>query len=212
MGSVTIAAVYGAGGSVVAPVVAERLGLHLIDRAIPVELAARMAQPLRDALADDEHRVGQLAGILTSALNMSGLFVGVPIAPEALGHDQRIAATERALVDATEAGGVVILGRAGVFVLKGRPDILHVRLTGPRDARVRQAMARECLDEAAARRQLKETDTAREAYVRTFYPGERWDDPSSYHLVIDSTAISLDACAELIVAAARDRFGAHPLV
>jgi cytidylate kinase len=204
MGSVTIAATYGAGGSVVAPAVAERLGLPLIDRAIPVELAARMAQPLRDALADDEHHVNQLTALLTSCINMSGLFVGVPIAPEALGHDKRIAATERALLEAADAGGAVILGRAAVFVLKDRPDALHVRLSGPPEARVRQAVAHEGLDEQAARRQLKETDSAREAYIRYFYSGQNWEHASHYHLVIDSTAISLDACADLIVAAARD--------
>jgi cytidylate kinase len=206
MGTVTIAATYGTGGSVIAPAIAEQLGLHLIDRAIPVALAAKMARPLHDALADDEHRVSQLASILTSCINMSGLFVGVPVAPEALGHDERIAATERALVEAADAGGAVILGRAGVFVLKDRKDTLHVRLTGPREARVKQAMAHEGIDEASALSQLKETDAARQAYIRYFYSNENWEDPSHYHLVIDSTAIPLDACTDMIVAAARARF------
>jgi cytidylate kinase len=39
-----------------------------------------------------------------------------------------------------------------------------------------------------------------------FY-GVRQSDPKLYHLVIDSTALSFDACTEIVVAAAKDRFG-----
>jgi cytidylate kinase len=210
MGSVTIAATYGAGGSAVAPAVAERLGLHMVDRAIPVELAHRLARPLTEALADDERREGTLTRILTRAISMSGLFVGVPVAPEELGVDERITATEHALREAAAAAGVVVLGRAGVFVLAHRADTFHVRLDGPVDARVRQAMEHFGIDEATARQQQRESDMARRAYVRHFYPGRRWEDPSNYHLVLDSTAIPVESCAELVVTAARAYFAATP--
>jgi cytidylate kinase len=137
---------------------------------------------------------------------MSGLFVGVPLAPEELGANDHIAATERALRQAADAEGAVILGRAGVFVLRGRSDTLHVRLDGPVEARLRQAMAHEGLDEQTAREMQQEADQAREAYISHFYQGARWDDPRNYHLVLDSTAVSLDACVEVITAAARDLF------
>jgi cytidylate kinase len=207
MGSVTIAATYGAGGSVIGSAVAERLGLPLIERAIPISLAAKLAHPLRVALADDVlHDGRQMTRILFSAINMSGLFVGVPIPPGALGVDDRIAATERALRQAADAGGAVILGRAGVFVLAGRPDTLHVRIDGPPEARLRQAMEHERIDEAAAAKQLRDTDQARKAYVKHFYPEVRWEDPCHYHLWLDSTVISLGTCVDLIVAGAKDRF------
>ena len=207
MGSVTIAATYGAGGSVVGPAVAERLSLPMIDRAIPISLAAKLAHPLRVALADDvRHEGRQLTRILSSAINMSGIFVGLPIPPGALGVDDRVPATERALRDAADAGGAVILGRAGVFVLAGRPDTLHVRLDGPPEARLRQAMEHERIDEPAAAKQLRETDQGRKLYVRQFYQGVRWEDPCHYHLWLDSTVLSLDACVNLIVTGATDRF------
>jgi cytidylate kinase len=208
MGTVTIAATYGAGGSVVAPAVAERLGLPMIERAIPIPLAAKLAHPIRIALADDvRHEGRQLTRILSTAINMSGLFVGLPISSEVVGVDDRIAATEHALRQVAEAGGAVILGRAAVFVLAGRPDALHVRLDGPPEARLRQAVEHERIDEAAAAKQLRETDQARKAYVRHFYPDVRWEDPRHYHVWLDSTVISLDTCVDLIVAGAKDRFG-----
>ena len=46
--------------------------------------------------------------------------------------------------------------------------------------------------------------TALDAYVRHFYGAEP-DDPRLYHLVVDSTALGLDACVELIALAAGAR-------
>jgi cytidylate kinase len=203
MGTVTIAATYGAGGSVVAPAVAERLGLPLIDRVIPVSLAHELAGPL----ADDEHRQpGPVGRALLRAVDMAGLFVGAPVPDEALGADDRVAATEEALRKVTAGSGAVVLGRAAVFVLRGRPQTLHVRLDGPPEARVLQAVRHEGMDAGTAAAQRRETDRARAAYVHHFHPRERWEDPANYHLVLDSTAISLETCVELIVAAARDVF------
>jgi len=208
MGTVTIAATYGAGGSVIAPKVAERLGLPLIDRAIPVALAHDLAVSLRQALAADEHRLpGPVGRVLLRAIDLSGLYVGVPVHHSQLGADERVATTEAALRHCADRGGAVVLGRAGVFVLRDRADTLHVRLDGSEAARLRQAMSHEGLDEATARVQLRETDRARSAYVSHFYPGQRWEDPANYHLVVDSTAISLDACVQVIVSAAHDLFG-----
>jgi cytidylate kinase len=98
----------------------------------------------------------------------------------------------------------VILGRAGAIVLREHPGALHVRLDGPVEARIRQGMAVEGVDRETAERHIEETDKARRAYVNHFY---RCDprEASLYHLVIDSTAIPLGACAELIVGAARAR-------
>jgi cytidylate kinase len=209
MGTVTIAATYGAGGSVVARAVAERLSLPLVDRALPVALAHELAAPLQGALAEDERRRPGLVGrALACVIDMSGLYVGAPLPLREPGADDRVAATEEALRQSACRGGAVVLGRAGVFVLRGRADTLHVRLDGPASARQRQAMRHEELDEATAALQRRETDRARAAYVSHFYPGERWDDPANYHLVIDSTAIPLDACVELVVVAANQLFAA----
>jgi cytidylate kinase len=208
MGTVTIAATYGAGGSVVAPAVAERLGLPLIDRVIPVALAVELAAPLRTALAEDERRQPNIVGrALMRAIDLSGLFVGVPVPNEVLGADERVAATEEALRQTADRTGAVVLGRAGVFVLRGRPDTLHVRLDGPADGRLRQAVTYRRIHEGIAAVQQREADRARAAYIRHFHPGEHWADPANYHLVIDSTAISLDTCVDLVATAARDLFG-----
>ena len=98
-----------------------------------------------------------------------------------------------------EAGAGVILGRGAAIVLgKGRG--FHVRLDGPPQARVAQGAAIEGVSVAQARRHLEAADRARDTYVRRLYRTDPADS-RHYHLVIDSTALPLDAVTELIARA-----------
>ena len=209
MGTVTIAATYGAGGSVIAPAVARRLELPFIDRAIPAALAREIHEPLDAALADDADRTPRVARLLDRVLATSGLFVGVLASPEQRGALPEIARTEEVLRHIADTTGAVVLGRAGVFALKDRQGVLHVRLDGEVEARRRAAAARHGIDMAAATRAQEQNDRARRAYVEHFYPrAGAWNDPRHYHVMLDSTAISHQACIEIIVTAAQDLFSA----
>lgn len=209
MGAVTIAATYGAGGSVVAPAVAKELGLPFIERAIPIAVAKRINASLDDELVDDAEHSSRIDRFLDRLLASSGLFAGVPPAPEALGAVPEIEKTEAILRRVANTTGGVILGRAGVFVLKGHPAVLHVRLDGDVEARCRAAAERRGLDYAAATREQRQTDRARLAYIEHFYPqAGAWNDPRHYHVVLDTAALSLDVCTEIIVRSARDLFAA----
>lgn len=208
MGTVTIAATYGAGGSVIAPAVAERLGLPFIERAIPIAIAEKIDASLGDTLADDVDSSSRVGRVLERILASSGLFVGVPPAPAELGDLPEIEKTEAILRMLADTTGGVILGRAGVFVLKGHPGVLHVRLDGAVGARCNAAAARRGIDYAAAAREQQRTDRARLAYIEHFYPrAGAWNDLRHYHVVLDSTALSTDVCIEIIVRSAQDLFG-----
>ena len=203
---ITLSAPYGAGGSWIGPEVARRLDVPFVDRAIPTAVAERLSVPLDEAIDRDESAGGVLTR-MTVWLGQVGQAFGAPgAAPvEAVEEEDYRRATEAVLREhASTAPGAVILGRAGVVVLRDEPGALHVRLDGPVDARIRQGMEVEGVDRETAERHVEETDKARRAYVQHFY---RCDirEASLYHLVIDSTTIPLDACVELIVMAARAR-------
>ena len=68
-------------------------------------------------------------------------------------------------------------------------------------------MEHEQIDYLTAARNLHEIDHVRRAYVSHFYPRSgHWEDPRHYHMVLDSTAISTDACVEIITQGATDFF------
>jgi cytidylate kinase len=204
VGIVTISAPYGAGGAEVAPAVAERLGLPFHDRAIPAQVAGRLGVPVAEAEANDETVVRGLWRLVASLGTMPDPVGGVM--PTGSLPDERAyrLQTERILAEMADSGGGVVLGRAAALVLGDRPDALHVRLDGPPRRRLAAAVARSGRSEDDVRRDLEANDRTREAYVRHFY---RCDPASArhYHLVVDSTALPLDAVVDLIVVAARGR-------
>jgi hypothetical protein len=202
---VTLAALYGAGGSVVGPRVAERLGVPFLDREIPEAVAAQTGLSTDAVGGVDEAPRGRSERLISRLGRASTINGGAGHAVDDLDLQERRLRghVEEFLARASESGGVA-LGRGGMVVLRGVPNALHVHLGGPRQARVRQAMAIDEVDREIAERRQKAEDKARIGYVRRAY-GVDGEDPGMYHLMLDSTALDLDVCVELIVTASRAR-------
>jgi cytidylate kinase len=204
---VTLAALYGAGGSVVGPRVAERLGVPFLDRAIPSAVAKRAGLSERAvATADEEPRSRR--DRLIDAL-------GRAVPPSSASGHERLdlesralhGEIERCLADARRSGGVV-LGRGGAVVLASVPGALHAYLGGSRDGRIERVMERDDVDRSTAARRVRANDRARRDYVRSVY-GIDGDDPTLYHLMVDAVSLGVEACVELIVAASESLAGEH---
>jgi Cytidylate kinase-like family len=202
---VTLAALYGAAGSVIGPRVAEQLGVPFLDREIAEAVAERSGlSQATVADVDDVPRspLDRLAASLGRASTISGASGGsVEHLDVQEGAVRRH--VEEFLARATISGGVA-MGRGGMVVLRTLSWALHVYLGGPRDARVAQRMAIEGIDRATAEERQKAEDGARISYVRRAY-GVDGRDPVWYHLMLDSTAIDVDTCVDLIVTAAQAR-------
>ncbi len=198
---VTISASYGAGGSAVAPRVAERLGLPFVDRAIPVAVADDLGVSTEEA--DELYRnvSGRWPRFLAAMTSLSYDFA-MPIVQEVTTEGSDLAkCTDDHLHRLAREGGAVVLGHAAALVLAGRPDALHVRLDGPPEARVAAAMRQHGIDHDAAQTAMRENDKLRTGYVTHFYQADAAD-PSLYDLVIDSTRLDWRQVEELIVYAA----------
>lgn len=212
MPGITVSAGYGAGGSTIAPRLAQKLQWHFVDRAITSTVADRLHLTEEEVQSGGASRWNRfLAGLAALAPNTSE-------DPPTTWDDIQIRdAMTAELRRAVRNGGAVILGRAGACALRDEPDVLRVRLYGPREARIAQAAVLEKVDEATARERVDSVDRARNAYVRRLY-GRRADDPDLYHLQLDSTALTVDACVQLVLsawssfstAAARQASGASP--
>ena len=203
---VTISASYGAHGDQIAHRVAERLDLPFLDRAIPASVVQQLAPYGEIEESLDEPAPRRWERIIMGFANAT-----TPMGPNQLPTaeietpERFRKANEAKLREVADNTGGVILGRAGMAVLADRPGVLRVRLDGPVEARIAQAIA-QGVDEANARKDQRAVDRARDAYARVFF-NARQDDPRLYHLMIDSTALSVEASADIIVRAASDRFG-----
>ena len=201
---VTLSATYGAGGSEVGPALAGRLGVPFVDRLIPSEVASGLSARLAAAHELDEHSRGVAARLLSSLAPIGQAFGAEAPAADPMADREFREMTERIIFEHAESGRGVILGRAGAVVLRDDPRALHVRLDGPREARLRQAMRIQSIERRVAERRMLETDRARHAYVHHYKHADARD-PALYHLLLDSTALDLATCVELIALAAEDR-------
>jgi len=161
----------------------------------------------RPPAPDLDPEVEEPSGRLLSRVASLALAWGTPggmgldeLLPDSTGRDQ----IEREIRELAAGGAGVILGRGAAVILHDDERALHVLLDAPKEARVRQAMEIENLDHEAAERRLARVDRFRRAYVETFY-GADLREAGICHLIIDSTAIPLDDCVELIAAAAMSR-------
>ena len=196
---VTVSASYGAGGAVVAPALAERLGVPFLQRATTSSGGSSGPEPCFERLGPEEARLTPAHRLLASLMQT------VPLGPTqspipAYHQDEslrRYCEEDIRRMAAEDAG--VILGRGAAVVL-GKNTGFHVRLDGPPDLRVVQGASIEAIGPDEARRHLDAADRARDAYVRRLYRADPTD-TRHYHLVIDSTAIPLEAVTELILQA-----------
>lgn len=198
---IALSAAYGAGGSVIGPSLAERLGVPFLDRAIPLAVADRLEVSYDDAAAHDEKAgAGWLERVLTAFVG-GDTGVPTPLPGEVLSADDFRRATEEVLRQQVATGEGVILGRGAVVLLRDHPGVLRVRLDGPPDRRARQAIRIQGLEPSDAERARAQFDRAHEAYFRQFY-GVQIQDPGLYHVVLDSTSIEFEECVEMIARAA----------
>src|SRR5215210_4724119 len=201
---VTIAALCGAGGSRVGPRVAERLGVQFLDRAIPTTVARRAGLPEQAVIEVDERRQSRWQRLL-DALGRASPPSSASGQVERLDLEVRRLRSEieEFLADASRAGGVV-LGRGGAVVLAEAPGALHVYLGGDRRARVERVIESQGVDRRTAAHLVTVNDRARRDYVRSAY-GVDGNNPHLYHVMLDSIALGVDVCVDLIVAASESR-------
>jgi cytidylate kinase len=202
---ITVSRQYGAGGSEVARLVAEELGWTVVDNEI-VDRVARRAGLAPEVVARQDERVPGFVERLARALTASSQEYAVPELGVAIGQDQPslVRITELVVQEAATEGRVVLVGRAAPAVLGKMPEALHVKLVAPREFRIRLAEGSEGLTRSAAEARMDETDANRARYHREHY-GRDWDDPTHFHMLLNTGLLGLDGAARLIVAEARHR-------
>lgn len=207
MAIVTVSRQYGSGGSEVAERVATALGWQLYDNAMVDEVAARLGITSAEVSAREE-RLPSLGERFVSAISLST----PQIAPSAIDpsmnppEERIVEVTERVMREAVLAGPAVIVGRGAQCLLAERTDALHVFCYAPIEALIAYVVAHQGLQPADARKQVLETNTRRQEYVKRHWKRE-WRDLANYHLCVNTAWLGVDGAAELITGIARARFG-----
>ena len=180
---ITMAREYASGGSEIAQKVADLLGIPLYNKEL-ITIAAKKSGLTEEAIAASET---QRSGSLIYSLYMMGNTM--PLA------DQVYILQSNVIKEVASQGSCVILGRCGDYVLRDRPNVLRTFVF----AQVRPDA--KDMPDRLWETHLAKHDRARASYYN-YYTENRWGEAKNYDLCLNA-AIGQDACAQLIVQAAK---------
>lgn len=201
MCAVTVSRMYGSGGGEVAARLARRLGWSLIDHEVVVRVAHDLGITEQEAADQDERSESFITRALHS-MSLAyppypGVVNDVPPPPSPVERERAYQDALRRVIElAAKEGHVVVVGRGSHMLLRGRRDVLKVRIVAPLEQRVAYVARREGLDEQAARDRIHDKDTARERYVESTYR-VRFGEPDQYDLTINTGILTLDDAVDL---------------
>ncbi len=104
----------------------------------------------------------------------------------------------------TEKGNVIILGR-GANLFTSHETGLHVRVSAPYLVRVERAVKYEKVSESKAKRIIQKVDAHRKKFISQYF-GKNISNANYYDLVINTSYMSIDDAANLILKAFEHKF------
>ncbi|PZC43486.1 MAG: Cytidylate kinase [Chloroflexi bacterium] len=113
--------------------------------------------------------------------------------------DVYIEAIESTMKEMAADGDVVFIGRGGHVILKDMPNVLRVGVVASFEDRVKILMSRETINKRKAIATLEQRDQARKHFFKKYFELDEPDNPNLFHFTINSSEISTDYAADMVV-------------
>lgn len=188
---VTISREYGSGGHELGELLSKRLGIKLYDHDIIDKTAAELGYSCEYVASKEQN--------ISNAKLWELVFTDKSIPPSMNpSQDDAIFVSEsRTIRELASEMPCIIVGRMANWVLRGRKNCLRLFVTSSKDDAVERVKSREGLTSDEAARKIDSINTGRANHYRE-YSGKQWTDAHDYDLVINTSAIGLDAAADLV--------------
>lgn len=191
--TVCIGRQYGSGGREVGELVAKKLGVTCYDKLL-IQKAAKDSGMDEQYLAGHEERLTDLllpisGNCFADTADMSGIFYSA--------GDNAYHAEKKAILAIAEGESSVMIGRCASSILAGRPGTLSVFLYGSEQDCIARIAQRNRLSERAARERMERINRMRRHYFN-FYSMTEWGRPESYDLMLSTSGLGLEGCANAI--------------
>ncbi|MHC4942540.1 MAG: cytidylate kinase-like family protein [Planctomycetota bacterium] len=194
--SITFSIAYGSGAHDVVKIVATKLGYQVLDREIIDGIC--QSTPIQRRIIE--------------ALDKGDRSV-VPSMPEQIFTRHFIDDTRylntliRVVRFISMLGPMIFIGRGACHVLR-ETEALNVRIIANYEDRVERVVAEEGLARAKVEAKIYEEDEMRERFIRNYFKKEI-DDPTVYHMVLNTSRISEELAAGMVIRAYQAIEGSH---
>lgn len=189
---ITVSREFGSGGRTVGRMVAEKLGYKFYDDEI-IERVVKECGLAREIVEKyDEYATHRSSLLYTLAVNSMGDGVhGLSFA------NQVQIAQSKVIKEIAEEGNCVIIGRGADYILRDRDDCFNVFVRANMAFKVKRVEEIYGKTDKKTEDRIKDKDTKRRVFYRSFTMRE-WGDIENYNLVLDSGAVGIEKCANII--------------
>lgn len=197
MSVITISRECGVGSEAVASLLAKKLGWEYIGK----ELVARIAGELRISESEAEAFLQDAQSRLLRFVDRYTCTLIQRVVDRERGclDDESYFDTVKKLVeDVYEDKNAIILGWGGQCLLRGKPNVLHVRLIGDEKTKIDTIMKRFKIDREAAKYHIEREEKDSKSLIKHYFKVD-WNDASLYDLVIDMGKTSVEDAVNTII-------------
>ena len=184
---ITISREFGSGGRTVGKKVAEQLGIPCYDSELIQKIAEESGFAENYVKEAGEYTPG---GFLSSALSNRAFG---PTNEDILWEIQC-----RVISELAEKGPCVIVGRCADYILQDKAKCLKVFIHADMAFRAKRIVEVYGEREQSPEQRLRDKDKRRAAYHR-FYTNMKWGYAQNYHITLDSGALGIDKCVDILV-------------
>lgn len=189
---VTISREFGSGGRTIGKLVAEKLGFRFYDGEL-IDKVVKSSGLSREIVEKyDEYATHKNSFLYSIAVNAGGdNYNGLSFA-------NRVQIAQVAVIkQLAEEGNCVIIGHGADYVLRERTDCLNVFIRANTDFKAKRVIENYGETNVKIEERLRDKDTRRRVFYRSFTMRD-WGVCENYHMMLDSSVIGIENCAEII--------------
>ena len=197
---VTISREYGSGGRIIGELLADKLKVPFYDKEI-IDMAVEQSGYSREVIEGAELKAkSSFAYSLASALSFNEGTTGSVLSV----NDRLFLAQFQVIREIGDTGSGVIVGRCADYVLREMPGVTNVFIYAEYEDRLKRAVEKYGDDPEKAEDIISTYDKARQNYYN-YHTGMKWGEYKNYNLAINSSYISEEEAANLIVSYIENR-------
>ena len=193
---ITIARQFGSGGREVAQKTADLLGIKFYDKEL-IALAAKksgLSESIFETL-DEKPSTSFLYSLVMGVQSGHGTYLHCG---DVINSDNVFRIQSQVIKNLAEDQSCVITGRCSDYILREHNRLVTVFIHADMEHRIERVMNLYNLKEKEARNIITKTDKRRSNFYN-FYTNRIWGNIDNYNLALDTSKISLDDTAQLIV-------------
>ena len=193
---ITIARGFGSGGRTIGKLLAKKLDIDYYNDDL-IKLASEESGINIELFgkADEKAKSG-----LFKRYNRSyGEYVLSPNSADFVSSDNLFNYQAKIMKDLAAKGDCVIIGRCGNYILKDDPDVIKLYIYSDLETSLDRVTELYGMKPSEAKRTIEKIDKSRAAYYE-YYTGEDWHDLSNYDLCVNTSGISFEKAADIILA------------